>query len=410
MKILKSAIAIIMTIIIAASCAAIAGAAVKETTKSITVTQNKDKTIKIKDNSKYDGKYYVKVTKGDKKAVEVDFTGWEGDKALFCITGREITKKPVTVKIIRKSYHTGKKTTFKTLKVTVKKAEQKRFRTIKLSIGKNLTGVLNRNGFADHYKLKIKDTSIVKCKHTSYGYVEIYDTLNFDTFKAGTTEADVYVRKTKVGTVKIKVGDYKPYLCLKDNTLTLKYSNHGRAKQPEDMNLVNLNADLYENLTYKTDSEYFDCNMDSEYLFTTKKTGKTTLTILNGKEEIGTFDVNIVEAKMAEVYENNRYGDGDSDNLYYGNNLSVSNKSKTFNLFTKINNVVLNNKSKGTSFKKSDYKITYSTKDTKYVKVSKKGVVTVKKNAAKKGTASIKYTIKFADKSKYTDNINIVIE
>ena len=408
MKILKAAIVIILTIIIASSCAAIAGAAVEEITKSITVTQYKSKTVSVKDTADGDFSIYGKVTKGDKKAVKVEFDSWKGNTSLFfSVTGKKTTgKKPVTVSFIKKNTETGATTVLKTIKVTVKKPSQTKFKTIKLSKGKNLVGALKTRGFTELYKLKIKNNKIAKFAGlNSTTFDDTYSLMSFNAYKKGTTKADVYVKDVKVGTVKIKVGNYKPYFDTKNHTITMKYNSHGRAADyyPSDITdyLRNYNYSHVEKLTFKTNTKYITYKKNALYPFAVKKTGKTSITVLDGKKKLATVKVKIVKGTMAEVYENNLGGDSDADFLNYENYLPVTNGDGTFNIFKEIDSIVLNNKGKDTSFSEKDYTITYSTKDTDYISVDNSGVVHATSKALEADSVTVDYTIKFADNSKF---------
>ena len=407
MKILKAAIVIILTIIIASSCAAIAGAAVEEITKSITVTQYKSKTVSVKDTADGDFSIYGKVTKGDKKAVKVEFDSWKGNTSLFSVTGKKTTgKKPVTVSFIKKNTETGATTVLKTIKVTVKKPSQTKFKTIKLSKGKNLVGALKTRGFTELYKLKIKNNKIAKFAGlNSTTFDDTYSLMSFNAYKKGTTKADVYVKDVKVGTVKIKVGNYKPYFDTKNHTITMKYNSHGRAADyyPSDITdyLRNYNYSHVEKLTFKTNTKYITYKKNALYPFAVKKTGKTSITVLDGKKKLATVKVKIVKGTMAEVYENNLGGDSDADFLNYENYLPVTNGDGTFNIFKEIDSIVLNNKGTGTSFSEKDYTITYSTKDTDYISVDNSGVVHATSKALEADSVTVDYTIKFADNSKF---------
>lgn len=416
MRIFKSTLGIILSLIVASSCAVVADAAGKTAKssksavkKTITVTQHKTKEIKIK----YDSACSVSVkATGNKKAVRIEYNGFQDGKKHYLITGKSVTgKKPATVKVVKENYKTGKKTTFRTYKVNVKAPEEKKFAAIKLSTGTNLLGSIKDRGFCSYYTLRIKDTDVVSLTKSAVKGIMNNDVCyTFDAHKQGETEADVCVKKVKVGTVKIKVGDYKPYLNLKDNILVLKYNKHGRAQNiyESDITASLRNYDYsYDDESFVTDGKYIEYKSGEDPSFITKKTGDTAITVLGGDKELATVNVKIVKGTMAEVYMNNLSGDGDSESLHYENIIGVSNGETTFDMFTPINNIVLNNESKGTKFSKKDYKITYSVKNTKYASVDKKGVVHLKKNAPKKGCVVVDYKISFSDKSTCTDSLGI---
>lgn len=217
MKFLKASITFILSIIIATSAAAIAGAVAKAETNSINVTLYKDKNLDvIKDDGNYS--YSAKVT-GNKKAVIVD-TEYGDTYTGFMIIGNKLTgSKRATVKIIKTNNITDKSETVKTYKISVKKPKVKKLATIKLSKGQKMVGAI-KNDFCRECKLKVRNTKIVK---PNGGCPDIntdrdVQLLTFNAKKKGSTTADVYIKNTKVGKVKIKVGAYKPYVDSKKKT------------------------------------------------------------------------------------------------------------------------------------------------------------------------------------------------
>lgn len=404
MKILKSAITIILTIIIASSCAAIAGASVKAITESILITQYTEKRISI--NAAQDCEYSAKAL--GRVTVTTENNGVRGGKATFLITANKTTGTlPSMVTITENNYVTGATKTVRTYKVMVKAPTQTKFKTIRLSKGSNLVGALKNLGYTEKYTLKIKNSKIVKqVKSRSRLYSETHQMMTFDTYKKGSTTAGVYVKDTKVGTVTIEVGNYKPYIDLTNNTLILKYNPHGRAEDLYDETITdqlrNYDASRHDKLTFRTDSNYIRYSQRALYPFTTKRTGKTSITILDRNKPITTINVNIVKGTMAEVYKNNLGGETDADFLNYDDFIHVSYGEDTFDLADKIHTVVLNNDRKRTSCSKDNYTITGKSPDASVATIDNNGIIHAGFKAYTTPSINIRYTIKFTDGSAYT--------
>ncbi|MEE3333958.1 MAG: hypothetical protein VZR54_06755 [Ruminococcus sp.] len=410
MKFLKASITFILSIIIATSAAAIAGAVAKAETNSINVTLYKDKNLDvIKDDGNFS--YSAKVT-GNKKAVIVD-TEYGDTYTGFRIIGNKLTgSKRATVKIIKTNNITDKSETVKTYKISVKKPKVKKLATIKLSKGQKMVGAI-KNDFCRECKLKVRNTKIVK---PNGGCPDIntdrdVQLLTFNAKKKGSTTADVYIKNTKVGKVKIKVGAYKPYVDSKNKNVTLKYNSHGRAEDYYGFSeyLRNYDYRIFDKLTYKTDSKYITYNKDDLYPFTINRTGSTTISICHKNKKLASIKAKIKTAKMADVFSNNLGGESDGDFLNYEHCVSYSTNT-TYDVFDNINSIVLNNKRKGTNFSKSDYKITYKSNDESTATIDEYGVAHIKPAALQAGSVSFKYTIKFSDKSVYTGTYKILVQ
>ena len=408
MKLIKTSLSVFLALIIALSSLIITTAASYDT-KNMTITVYKQKVVSVK--AKFNCEYSHKVT-GFKKAVKVESYTYQG-RAYYHITAKKLTEtdKP-TVKLIEKNLSTGKKTTLKAYKITVKDVKNSSFRAIKLSVGADLVGAV-KNSYTRAYTLKIRDESIamVNPKSTVQDNIgaDNYQFFGFNTFRKGTTTADIYLygTKKKVGTVKLVVGDYKPYVDSRFSTLTLKYNKHGLAEYNYGFAHVLHNYKYGAKLTYKYDTKYLKIKKSGLNSVIPKKRGTVKITAYAGDVKAGTFKVNIVKGTMAEVFANNTGGESDGDFLNYDDFIHISDGKKTFNLFNKINKAVLNNENKGTSFAEEDYTVTYKSPDETVATVDENGKVHAGAKASEGDQISLWYSLKFSDGSTFTDTFTL---
>ena len=123
----------------------------------------------------------------------------------------------------------------------------------------------------------------------------------------------------------------------------------------------------------------------------TTKVGDFTATVKN---------VNIKTATAVKL--NNVNNDFDYYSVDDIEDLSVNEK---YNFTNRVIKEKLTSKNCGVYVSPKNYKVTYTVKNSKVATVSKSGVVTGKK----KGVTKLTFKITFADKSVYTNSVNVLV-
>ncbi|MBQ5399492.1 MAG: Ig-like domain-containing protein [Ruminococcus sp.] len=405
MKLFKQTITIFLSIIIA--CASMAVASAKENeTQTITMKQFTEYFYSV--TSKLNCEYSFKVENNKSKAVEV-YDYYTNGNYTVCITSHKAVKdtKPA-IRIYEKN--NGDENLNKTLVVNVKKAKVKNLGTIKVNKGdvsfKFKAGFKYSGGFS----CKSGNKKIVKNVSCWTIDDEKNATLSMKAIKNGSARVDIYdyISKQKVAKLKVKVGSFKASVSNAYRKITVKYSKNGQ--HPFDLYDIVNNPKKGAKYTYKSDSKKLKIRGDYVYA---KKTGNAEIKVYEKaktKKKIGTIKVKMIKATMAETYANNINGDADAFCLNYEDFMEVSNGETTFDLFKDINNTVLNNKFKGTSFSKDEYKITYESEDESVATIDENGLVHAGEKALDKNSVSIRYTISFSDGSSFTDIYYLGIE
>lgn len=288
------------------------------------------------------------------------------------------------------------------------------FSNIKIKAGKTININL-KNSANQKYKIKIKDTKIAR----QIGKItrkSDKDICKIKGLKKGQTTANVFIGDKKIGSFKIKVLRADAKIKNKYKSFTLKHNSHGSNAYMTDCHIYV--KDIVKNMNphrkYTVSSnDYNIVNHTSDGLIYTVNKGKTTLTIYekNSKNKIkslGTVSIKVKETKMAYVAKENKkfypqgiFGKGNKYECVY-----LGEESNTINIQKRIKECLINNEYTGSKFKKSEYKIKYTSLDKKIAVVSDDGRVT----GVKKGKTKIKYTIIFSDKSLYTNYCHISVE
>ena len=417
MSVLKKSAGIVLSVILAASVTVLP-ANVSAATKDITLKRFGGYTYSIEREPGYS--YSYKVSSNSGKNIKVTDSFPYGDYVVYIAAKNKTGATLSTVKIKKTNEATGVKTTIDKINVKVTSNSKQTFKKIKISKGVEKK-VAVKCKISDEYssnsapyKLKIKNTKIAKFvrseKVSGTDYCYCYITGK----KKGSTSADVYAAGTKVklGKVKIKVGSYKAKIDPLYKDLKLKYNSHGSVENyywENNPAVVNQKTDA--KYSYKISKKI--ATIKSKRIYP-KKTGKAKVTVyqkLKGKKKtkVGKFNLQVIKGTMAEVFRNNKNGDSDADFLNYDNWMHLSEGETSFNLAKLIDKIVLNNKSKGTSFSKNDYSITYTRSDSDVAIVDSLGavhaIITPDQMIARNNQESIEigFKIKFSDNSTYSD-------
>lgn len=125
----------------------------------------------------------------------------------------------------------------------------------------------------------------------------------------------------------------------------------------------------------------------------------------NKATKVGNFTATVknVNIKTATAVKINNVTSG-YDNFYVGDIEDLSVKEK-YNFTNRVIKEKLTSKNCGVYVSPKNYKVTYTVKNSKVATVSKSGVVTGKK----KGVTKLTFKITFADKSVYTNSVNVLV-
>ncbi|MBQ7504514.1 MAG: Ig-like domain-containing protein [Ruminococcus sp.] len=407
---MKKTIGILLSILI------VFGAITIFSSSAVTV---KDKTLRAYTkhsftlNKSESKKYLCKTTNNKKNNIAVTFKD-NGDTYSLTTVAKKTTsgKKPVVTIYYKNSEN--KTVNVKKFRYKVTPLGTVNFRNIKINVDYTEKVTLS-NPFVREYKFKASKPGIVKIlkNYSKNGKKRTY---SIKALKAGTTAIKVYLKGTskKVGSFKITAGDFKTAIIPKYKTRKIVYNSHGSSTYMEDSHF-----NISDMLRYKKAGASYSATSANEDVVSVVSsrivysTGKGTTAVkitqkLNGKKTtVGKFKVKVTTAAMAYVakqnalfYDNAIFGHGDNTEF-----LDLT-KTKTVSLKPVIVKRLINNSLTSSGFKSSEYKITFTSTNSKAAKVSSTGKVT----AIKAGSARIYYTIKFKDKSKYKHFCKIIVE
>ncbi|MBR2280488.1 MAG: hypothetical protein IJ903_06175, partial [Ruminococcus sp.] len=303
---------------------------------------------------------------------------------------------------------------------TIKKAQKVKVKNIKVNKGeiKRIPiPVYSKHGYEDYYNKDI----VYSYSKKGIAKADMGFQVSKDLYSIYRSEdCGVYVKGLKYGktkvTAKLKGTNFKlasfyvtvKYLRTsikkKYKTVKLEYNPKGEVYKQEcllDAVLSNMHSGSkyyvkIKNTKIAKSSEHYSWSQCIQgYLGTyirAKKLGKTTVTVYEKRgssvSKVGSFKLKVKKAKLAEICDylvtvSDEVGT-DIINLSYG---------KTFNLKKCVKGVFLYN------IKKSNYSITFKTKDSEYISVSKNGKV--KCLTKDRVNTYVTFTIKFKDGSKF---------
>lgn len=410
MKLLKTLLCAVLAATVIFSSAVFAEAKTVKT-KSVTMRcYTSDFRMFKKSESKT---YKAKVTNNSEKNVTVKFvdcgTYYEIHVTALKKTG---TKKPALTVYYKDS--SGKKITVKKEKYTVTPMGSISFKDVNINTGMRKQVTL-KNPFYKDYTFKYSKKGIVKINGDYFGERDNY-TYPVDGLKKGTTTVSVYIKgvKKSVGSFKINVGYFPTKVYKKYRSFTLKYNGHGSSTYMSigHVMLSDILYDTHKGSKYSVElpDEKVAATLKNGMIYSTGK-GKTAAVIYEKpkkgkKKQIATVNITVKKAKMADVAVENSYFYNDG---IFGNGEMVEylylDEDYRLSMEGTINSCLINNPHTGSHFKKSAYKITYKSRNSKIASVSKTGVVTPKKT----GSTYIYYTITFSDKSKFTGECAVAV-
>ncbi len=401
MKLTKSIICSILVMLTVASAAVFSSSAV--TVQAITKVMTQYTRVVYPDSKSSEDTYKIKIKNNDKNYIKVKYSD-SGSTYRLTVTAKKVTPeegKPLLTVYKEKN---GKKIDVKKYRFTVNKPSAKTYNEMKINVNMTKKKTI-KNPYYKEYTIKY-DKKIAKIKKSVSG--EKY-TYKVKALKKGSTTVEVYLKdtKVKVGSFKVTAGDYPTTISKKYKPLELKYNSHGTSSYMEDchISLSKMLKDKKSGATYSVVIE----NEKIASSFTEKKntiiysvgTGSTQATVYQkiGKKEeteIGKFTINVTKAKMSYVAKQNMllFTEGIFGN---GEMVEFLSPSESFTMKSTIVKSLVNNTYTGSSFKKSQYSISYKSTDKSVVTVSKEGKVTGKKP----GYAVVNYTITFSDKSTF---------
>lgn len=256
--------------------------------------------------------------------------------------------------------------------------------------------------------IDIKPNAIIKAKKDECGENLYY------TAKKGTYIANAKEDGKVVGKVKFIVGDFKTKINAKNSNINLIYNKNVEFSLQEINGYYSTSQIRYllsfpkkgAKYSIKTTGKSILKQRNNELVST--GVGKSTYTLYqkmgnNKATKVGNFTVNI-KAKNMSMAEATKLSLADRTDGIFSNDdiyLLRNEKRNTKKDFTELLSIGY-----GIYIKPSNYKITYSVKDTKIATVSKSGVVKAKKKGITKYTAKISFT----DKSTYTYKCDIYVE
>lgn len=411
MKLTKSISGIILTALMLMSIAVFPTAAASVKAQKKVMTQYTEVNYPESKSSK--DTYKIKIKNNSKNYIKADFTDF-GTSYHLWIKAKKVTpdkNKPVVTVYKEKD---GKNTDVKKYRFTVNAPEKKSFSKMKINEKMTKKKTL-KNPYYKDYSFKY-DKKIIKINTAYFASGEKY-TYKIKGLKKGTTKVKVFIKGTgvKAGTFNVTVGDFKTKLKKKYNTLELKYNSHGSSTYMTDSH-IKLNTMLKDRkhgavYSVAIDNEKIASSLSDDKSTTIYSAGKgeTTAKIYQkiGKKEeteIASFNIKVKKSKMNYVAKQNMlfFNDGIFGN---GEMVEYLSPKESFSMKSTIVKSLINNTYTGSSFKKSQYKITYKSTDKSVVTVTSDGKVTAKKV----GNAVVNYTITFSDDSKFNGGCPIEV-
>lgn len=392
-----------------------------------------DKTIRLFTNYAFGWKqkgygenshYYIKIkNKKYIKAVFFDDGYYDDNIGEFRleVTGLKVTGKVKPVITVYGKDENSKVSILKKIRFTVKKTQNIKAKNIKVNKGelkRTSIPVYEKYYFNDFYTKPVvfsyskKGIADVRLEsQVSKGLRSLYRSEVSGYFakglKYGKTKVTARLKGTKIklASFYVTVKKLKTSIKKKYKTVTFEYSPNGWVEKQEcllDAILSNTHSGSKYSVSIKNkkiaeDTAHYSWSQCVEgYLGTyirAKKLGTTTATVYekkgSSKIKVGSFKIKVKKAKLAEVC---RYMVMVSDEV--GTDYVHLSYGKTCNLKKIVKNVFLYN------IKRSQYQITFKSKNPKYLSVSKNGKVKwIKKNV--NVYVYVEFTIKFKDGSKF---------
>ena len=405
----KTVVFLLSLLIILSSLTVFSSAAVTVKDKTLRAYTKHSFTLKKSVNLKY----LCKVTNNKKKNITVSFKD-NGDTYSVKTIAKKTTsgKKPVVTIYYKNSEN--KTVDVKKFRYKVTPLGTVKFKSFKMNVKAKEKATLS-NPFAYEYKFKASKKGIVKLPKTcsKNGKKRTY---SFKALKKGTVTVKVYLKgiSKKVGSFKITAGSFKTIINPKYKSRRIVYNSHGTSTY-----MSGAHFNISDMITQrKAGASYFAVSgnekvvsvVSNSIVYSTGKGSATVKIYQNLKKKtttVGAFKVKVKSANMAYVakqnalfYDNAIFGHGDNTEF-----LDLT-ETKTVSLKPVIVSCLINNSLTNSRFKTSQYRITFSSANSKVAKVSSAGKVT----AVKTGSTKINYTITFKYKSKYKSNCKIIVE
>ncbi len=395
-------------------------------TASIFILPSASASAKVKTVNKtvylYNGNYFPLIEGGNenleygcsvshKEYIKVDFRGYGGYD--IYVKGKKLTKsvKPV-ITVFRKN-SAGKKVTVKKYRITVKPPRKVKYKDIVVGKGcKKLTDI-DEWAYTKKLKLTLSNSSVASVKKGEIRSNMLYYSRFIDETRYGycvkgknygRTKVTVSLKGTNVtlGSFYVTVKDIKPSIKKKYKSVTLRYNSHGEVEK-SGMYLLTVIKNKRENAVYsakirgkgiaKTEKTLYGSSGEEEPGIVSGKVGKTVVDVYEKrsgfKTKVGSFNIKVKQAKMADVMLKNIYR-FEVDDIYL-----MKGEKFDFRDYIKIKFI---NGYGGSKFKKSEYKMTFKSDNPDFLSVSKKGIV--KCLAEFDGSIGLHCTVTFSDGSK----------
>ena len=280
--------------------------------------------------------------------------------------------------------------------------------TRRYNVGSTVGSWLDEEGVT---RLVFGSSSVVKSKKDKYGDIVYYAA------KKGTCIAKAYRGEKYVGKVKIIVGDFKTVLKSNSKKLNLSYNKYVSFNNSEYYTKYQSYKKLSTMISFPKKGAMYSIKTTGKSILKmanneiyTVGVGTSTYTLYqkvgnNKATKVGNFTATVknVNIKTATAVKINNVTSG-YDNFYVGDIEDLSVKEK-YNFTNRVIKEKLTSKNCGVYVAPKHYKVTYTIKNTKVATVSKSGVVTGKK----KGVTKLTFKITFADKSVYTNSVNVLV-
>ena len=345
----------------------------------------------------------------NKEYVNVDFIGEYGTGYDLTVSGKKLTgsKKPLVTIYYKNS--AGKKIVVKKYRFTVKRTQKVNFKDVYLNKG-TTEYVFDSFKYTKRVKYSFSKKGIASIKGDCIRSNELYYSPFMNDYRVGEYAKGLKFGKTKV-TVKLKgtnvtlgkfyiiVKNIKPSIKKSRKTVVLRYNKHGYVYKGTAYLLSTLN-NTRKNAKYSLKirdkkiaraEKYWYRDVALEPAFTAKKVGKTKADVyekLNGKKtKIGTLNIKVKKAKMAEVMRFCQMAD--EEGIYY-----FVKKGDKVNLKSELKGWYLR------YFKSDEYKITFKSSNPKVISVNSKGVVKCLTEFNEWSCETVRCTVKFSDGSK----------
>lgn len=415
MKNFKRITGIFLSLLIAVSVIVIpTTASAVSTTKKTALIYN---TLNLTFEKAESDTYETEVTGNSKGYISVDANN-EGQWYWLSVKTLKATTADSKPEISVYKVDGSNKTLYKKYQITVNPVKKIKFANQKFN--KNVTKKVILKMPYGNKDYKFKYSKKIAKINTGYFRETHQVTYTVKGLKKGSTTVKVYLTgtKTKVGSFKITVGDYKA--SVKKKTLTLAYNSHMKNSlylQGGSINIGTIIKNFHSGATYTVkakNKKLISSRIIKKDKYTpviptaaeiySKKTGKTTLTVYEKKAKakkktkIGTIKLTVKKAKDSVVYASNR--ELDNDGIFY--ELFIS-PGESFDLKNVVVKRYLNLSWTKSSFKESEYKFTVTSNHPEIISTDEDGVCHCLA-LDNEGVNEVTYTITFADGSKVSDS------